>query len=332
MGYKANAEVADEFGNSELARIWQLASQVASAAAVIGEESEEGGGWANCPMGKPLLSSLLSHHLQCKDFQTVALLICAFTKQTMMKPQTPLKSPQEPLPQLAKDKFWFLKSGALTGTTPGGLGDSPYHTVHSAGPGYSATVGGGQQQQRVRLEEMFEPPRSPRHRSKPGRSNSWTDAAPEEVATLSPGSSSGAVSLEAVVEVAHGESRWQLLDEAQWPCYSRALAAYTDALYNWGLLEQRAIVRKHGQSLREEASRAAVSTSCPTCESHLSRASCNRCRRPGLSCSVCRVPVLGLAVVCPACGHGGHLAHLNSWWINHATCPASCGCPCRKFL
>ena len=126
---KANAEVADELGNSELARIWQLASQVASAAAEIGEENEQGG-WANCPMGRPLLSSLLSHHLQCKDFQTVALLICAFTKQTIMKPQTPLKSPQEPLPQLVKDKFWFLKSGALTGTTPGGLGDSPYHTVH----------------------------------------------------------------------------------------------------------------------------------------------------------------------------------------------------------
>ena len=41
--------------------------------------------------------------------------------------------------------------------------------------------------------------------------------------------------------------------------FSRALAAYTDALYNWGLLEQRASVRKHGQSLRDEASRAAVS-------------------------------------------------------------------------
>ena len=126
---KANAEVADELGNSELARIWQLASQVASAAGEIGEENEQGG-WANCPMGRPLLKSLLSHHLQCKDFQTVALLICAFTKQTIMKPPTPLKSPQEPLPQLARDKFWFLKSGALTGTTPGGLGDSPYHTVH----------------------------------------------------------------------------------------------------------------------------------------------------------------------------------------------------------
>ena len=41
--------------------------------------------------------------------------------------------------------------------------------------------------------------------------------------------------------------------------FSRALAAYTDALYNWGLLEQRASVRKHGQSLWDEASRAAVS-------------------------------------------------------------------------
>ena len=137
-------------------------------------------------------------------------------------------------------------------------------------------------------------------------------------------------------QVAHGESRWHLLDEAQWPCYrwpfdiqwlintsawqdyhspcskyhqnltwyrivyflyirktsiiilmlcpptpflflkfdihtflifSRALAAYTDALYNWGLLEQRASVRKHGQSLREEASRAAVSLFFPKVKS-----------------------------------------------------------------
>lgn len=126
---KANSEAADELGNPELARIWQLASKVALAASEIGEKNEKGA-WAHCPMGRPLLSSLLSHHLQCKDFQTVALLVCAFTKQTMMKAQSPLKSPQEPLPQLPKDKFWFLKSGALTGTTPGGVGDSPYHTVH----------------------------------------------------------------------------------------------------------------------------------------------------------------------------------------------------------
>ena len=127
---RTNSEVADELGNPELARIWQLASHVAAAASEVGDDNEQGP-WAHCPMGRPLLSSLLNHHLQCKDFQTVALLVCAFTKQTMMKPQTPLKSPQEPLPPLhPKDKFWFLKSGALTGGTPVGLGDSPYHTVH----------------------------------------------------------------------------------------------------------------------------------------------------------------------------------------------------------
>ena len=75
---KANSEAADELGNPELARIWQLASKGALAASEIGEKNEKGA-WAHCPMGRPLLSSLLSHHLQCKDFQTVALLVCAFT-------------------------------------------------------------------------------------------------------------------------------------------------------------------------------------------------------------------------------------------------------------
>ena len=36
---KANSEAADELGNPELARIWQLASKVALAASEIGENT-----------------------------------------------------------------------------------------------------------------------------------------------------------------------------------------------------------------------------------------------------------------------------------------------------
>ena len=36
---KANSEAADELGNPELARIWQLASNVALAASEIGENT-----------------------------------------------------------------------------------------------------------------------------------------------------------------------------------------------------------------------------------------------------------------------------------------------------
>ena len=50
---KANSEAADELGNPELARIWQLASKVALAASEIGEKNEKGA-WAHCPNGKAL--------------------------------------------------------------------------------------------------------------------------------------------------------------------------------------------------------------------------------------------------------------------------------------
>jgi hypothetical protein len=144
--------------------------------------------------------------------------------------------------------------------------------VHSTG---SVTVYGGPQQ-RSRLEEMFEAPRSPRHK-KSGRSNSWTDATAEDPA-VSPASPSGSGEAAEGGEAAHGEARWGLLDDAGWPTYSRALAAYSDALYNWGLLEQGASVRKHADSRGEEAARSAVSTTCPTCETPLQRAGCPKCR------------------------------------------------------
>ncbi len=71
-----------------------------------------------------------------------------------------IQSPRDQLPN--KDRFWFLRQGALTGAvaapaalvggTPaqgllggGGQGDSPYHTVHSGSYGTlgQATKKGG---------------------------------------------------------------------------------------------------------------------------------------------------------------------------------------------
>ena len=103
-----NSGVAAALGRAELAQIWQVAGQVAAAAEEVGEENDRGP-WAHCPMGRPLLSSLLKHHLQCRDFQTVAMLVCAFTQQTSNNDLSPVASPQEPPTHPAKDKFWFLK-------------------------------------------------------------------------------------------------------------------------------------------------------------------------------------------------------------------------------
>jgi hypothetical protein len=43
---------------------------------------------------------------------------------------------------------------------------------------------------------------------------------------------------------------------------------------------------------------------------------------------LCHQPVRGLYVVCPGCGHGGHLGHLAKWFGQHTTCPSGCGHAC----
>lgn len=51
------------------------------------------------------------------------------------------------------------------------------------------------------------------------------------------------------------------------------------------------------------------------------------------SCSVCEEKVLGRAIVCPKCGHGGHVDHLEAWFSSDASeCPSGCGCDCARAL
>ena len=252
------------------------------------------------------------------------MLVCALTSKTKVKKNVVIENAVEP-EHHNKDKYWFLKSGALTGGNPSflsvGVGDSPYHTVHGPGPS-SATMHGGFKSNsgsETKLENIF--------MKKNIRSNSWTDASQEE-----PISIEYSKTTTESPDILHGEPRFGLLDEADSSLYSSSMAAYSDALYNWGLLEQRAIVQKHGPARGVEGERSCVSSTCSTCEERVDTSSCKKCTRPGLECVICRLPVSGLGAVCPACGHGGHLQHVRRWWNEHSLCPASCGCNCKKYL
>ena len=278
-------------------------------------------------MGKPLISSLIKHHADCRDFQTIAMLVCALTEKTKVKKKILVEKAIEP-DHHNKDKYWFLKSGALTGGTgnpnllSAGVGDSPYHTVHGPGPSSAGMNRGFQSNNsgsETKLENIF--------MKKSVRSNSWTDASQDEPISIE----YSKTTIESP-DVLHGESRFGLLDEADSSLYSSSLAAYSDALYNWGLLEQRAIVQKHGPARGLEDERSCVSSTCSTCEERIDTSSCKKCSKPGLECVICRMPVRGLGFVCPSCGHGGHLKHVRGWWNEHSLCPASCGCNCKKFL
>jgi hypothetical protein len=55
---------------------------------------------------------------------------------------------------------------------------------------------------------------------------------------------------------------------------------------------------------------------------------CHRCGKLPSWCSLCHRTVRGLFVWCQGCGHGGHLHHMQSWFISHPNCPAGCGHNC----
>eukprot|EP00961_Rhodomonas_salina_P208990 2820449-Rhodomonas_salina.1 len=48
--------------------------------------------------------------------------------------------------------------------------------------------------------------------------------------------------------------------------------------------------------------------------------------------SVCRMVVRSLAATCAKCGHGGHVAHLRTWFAKYSKCPTGCGCQCFQSV
>jgi len=89
-----------------------------------------------------------------------------------------------------------------------------------------------------------------------------------------------------------------------------------------------------------------ISESCPLCgkpiladgemyQEGLSRQTCKSCHRRIGKCFLCHLPVTGMYVWCPGCGHGGHLEHALTWFgglggsAMRETCPTGCGHRCN---
>jgi hypothetical protein len=70
-----------------------------------------------------------------------------------------------------------------------------------------------------------------------------------------------------------------------------------------------------------------IAQSCPHCHAMMMQPGfvCTKCRRAVSPCSLCQQPVVGAWAWCQGCGHGGHLAHMQSWFRDgNTTCPAGC--------
>lgn len=77
---------------------------------------------------------------------------------------------------------------------------------------------------------------------------------------------------------------------------------------------QRAKVLKYVSSSNEIYRDVEFVTECETCSKVSHAPVCKDCHKPLLNCSLCRLPVKGLANACLNCGHGGHTAHMKKWF------------------
>jgi hypothetical protein len=60
---------------------------------------------------------------------------------------------------------------------------------------------------------------------------------------------------------------------------------------------------------------------------------CYTCKKHGLYCSICCLPVRTVSAACVRCGHGGHFDHLLKWFQKFQECPTvGCGCKCRSSV
>ncbi|KAL1463761.1 hypothetical protein WDU94_015483, partial [Cyamophila willieti] len=59
---------------------------------------------------------------------------------------------------------------------------------------------------------------------------------------------------------------------------------------------------------------------------------CQRCRSTENSkCSICHLPVKGVYSWCQGCSHGGHINHMQEWFIKNNVCPTGCGHYCESY-
>ncbi|KAN0024868.1 hypothetical protein ACTFIV_009277 [Dictyostelium citrinum] len=76
-------------------------------------------------------------------------------------------------------------------------------------------------------------------------------------------------------------------------------------------------------------------SACSSCGKSIPQNSiiCEKCNKASSKCSICRLPVKGMWVWCQGCGHGGHLEHMKSWFIdkNQKSCPTGCTHICTPF-
>ncbi|RWS18045.1 WD repeat-containing protein 59-like isoform X5 [Dinothrombium tinctorium] len=325
-----NAAAAAANNNKELVQTWTLAALCADATVnsnfannMIMESP-----WSVHPSGRKLIQSLIDHYLNvCGDFQTAAMLCCAFSGRcTSCGKMSCVLKP--------------CKSQLNNSSPTNSPGNSPYHTVNV--PSTISNAAENPNWDEWNLVESLK-----RHRS-----NSWSDSIENYFFTTtaiqsspyqSPGLAYRFHCNEMTLfreqrEAEKHEFNTKLIDPKLMFQYDCIKQVYADLLIRWGLYKQRAQLLKYVSSVNNFQLEMGwkwfnFTSICQKCRSHSQSSQCHndKCKDFTLRCVVCRTSVKGAATFCMACGHGGHTLHLSEWFSKMDECASGCGCRCLSY-
>ncbi|OQR87302.1 hypothetical protein ACHHYP_09134 [Achlya hypogyna] len=112
--------------------------------------------------------------------------------------------------------------------------------------------------------------------------------------------------------------------------YDEYRRAYGDVLYHYGALNTRCEMLKHLSTTPAPHEGLTLALYCHACGHPTSELYCAQCKDFSIKCSVCELVVRGESMFCMLCGHGGHRAHLATWFATENACPTGCGCWCSQ--
>ena len=81
-----NSRLAGMAKRQDLEKIWRVCARIASTVSKENDDSDNHVPWTCHPMGRPMLTSIISHYIRMLDFQTAAMIACAFHDQKITDP------------------------------------------------------------------------------------------------------------------------------------------------------------------------------------------------------------------------------------------------------
>jgi len=336
-----NSNAALQAGRTDVAQTWKVA-------AFADIRIKEVVTWALQPTGRTLLCTLVQHHAQHCDFQTVAALLAVFVSafgssvllsakwrepRVASSPAAPLQAADPPVAP-ARD----VRGSSFGGKDPL-LGYHFYQDDKDSDWSDSWHWQAGETADSVGV----------------GGRREWGGSAGGAGGSSHKGRRAGGEEevsdLEMVIRALLGDEVLagllpRHLDGARAPLAAATWGAwcvthYMDVLFAYRLLDVVALLRDifplplrpgatHWSSvtLQYRLENLAVSSRLTARGSRVGGGAGGA--RGVLQCSVCRLPVFGVATTCSKCGHGGHVHHLKFWFSKYSICATGCGCQCHS--